>query len=170
MDTPDNWQLDSEEEAEMTLPLTSRVVKKLGWKTNSHAQFRCPDPLYEKIEQYVSKSPLYKTRSEFFVDASYQLLGKLLSEQPDGFDGILRTQHFMDKLKVERISKDIVLDDAQQELERLQQSGDVVKLRLFVREMQMMYSDLLTNAPASYTEKLEELINKAQRLVRARVE
>jgi hypothetical protein len=167
METPDSWQLDDDSEQSGSLPLTTRAAKKMGWVHTYHAQFRCPLNLYEMIEQFVSKHPAYKTKSEFFVDAAYQHLDKLLKEQPDGFNGIVRTQHFLDNLKLERATRELALETAKEELDRLQQSGDVARLRSYMKEMQMMFSDLLMDAPESFTDEIDKLIQKAKRLIQA---
>ena len=62
MEIPDGWLSDDEPEDRLALPLTAKAAKKMGWTKTGHARSVAPENLMEMVEQYVAKSPAYKTK------------------------------------------------------------------------------------------------------------
>lgn len=122
-----------------------------------------------RVDEIVASriDPALKTRSDVMQDALAMWLEDWDRRFPDGAGGELSYQARIEAMKRKRRYRLDFLETAEEELTGLQNDGDVQGLSTFLQTLLLAQGDFKDDAPDTYLRKIDDMIQRAQRLLAA---
>jgi hypothetical protein len=132
-------------------------------------QFRAVEFWARRADEIVASrvEPSIKTTSDLLQDALVMFIEDWDKRYPDGMGGELayQTRLLLAELKDE--AREAFIEQSESRLDRLQANGDLRGLNEFLQIMHQAEGDFKDDAPRSYLVKIEDMIEKAHRLLHA---
>lgn len=107
----------------------------------------------------------FKTRSDVVQDAVAMWLEDWDRRYPDGASGELSYQGRLEKLQRRQQHRDSFMETASEYMDSLRTTGDIYGLKEFLQVLLMAQGDFRADAPVSYMNKLEYMVETAERLL-----
>jgi Arc/MetJ-type ribon-helix-helix transcriptional regulator len=122
-----------------------------------------------RIDEIVASriDAVLKTRSDVIQDAIALWLEDWDRKFPDGSGGELGYHARLLRIERKRIYRDQFMETAEEQLNALQADGDIHGLAEFLQIILQSQGDFKDDAPVSFMDQLEKLVDRAHRLVEA---
>lgn len=158
------WMLDDE-----TLKRQPYVKDQVKRGNTELIQCRADAFHVRRIDEIIAAriDSTFKTRSDVVQDAIAMWLEDWDRRYPDGATGELSYQARIEAMKRKRRYRADFLTIAEEELHGLQQDGDIQGLGNFLQTILLAQGDFKDDAPATYLQKIDDMILRARRLLNA---
>jgi hypothetical protein len=164
--TTDGWNPWTLDDSENRQRYTKSDVRR---GQTEFIQCRADSFHVRRIDEIVASriDPTLKTKSDVLQDALAMWLEDWDKRYPDGSGGELAYRARLMRMERKRAFREEFMESAGDQLEALQRDGDALGMSEFLQIMLQAQGDFKDDAPSSYLSKVEDMIQRARRMLDA---